>query len=158
MAASLPALRPLFARFYDKTLKYTYARYGAASGAKYAGQNDYSPAYGKGTRDQYERHGKKIDIRKSREDYELRSMNDQERFGGKQDPAYTHATEIYAEDDKARRRSQAEDSSGDPGNDYDSDEIILGRKHSIELPIQHGVAEEIQHAITKTTTVHIRRA
>lgn len=161
VAASLPALRPLFAAFYDKTLKYSY---GAASKIGYRPSNGYSPGYGQGTNRQYLRQKDTIDDDVTKTGIALHSFHDREAFSGKRDVAQTHTAEVTSNGRKKDRKiSQVDDPSGTGScNDYDSDEIILHRRYSEPQTghqYGHGIVEEVArpHAIVKTTTVQISR-
>lgn len=162
VAASLPALRPLLAKFYDKTLKYTY---GAASRVGYGPSNSYAPGYGQDINKQYLRQKNTLDdddLTKS--GIALRSFREREAFSGKRDAARIHTTEVISGRKNADRKiSHGDDLSGSgAGNDYDSDEIILQRSNSesqTNYQYSSGIAEgQVRpHGIVKTTTVQITR-
>jgi len=159
VAASLPALRPLFAAFYDKTLKYTY---GAASRTGYGQSNGYAQGYGQGN-DRYLRQKNTVDDDVTKSGITLRSYHEREAFAGKRDAARIHTTQVTSKGRKGEKSiSQADDlSGGGSGNDYDSDEIILHQSNSESQmgPYRHGVVQQVAppQGIMKTTTVHIAR-
>ncbi|KAK5937273.1 hypothetical protein PMZ80_010573 [Knufia obscura] len=171
VAASLPALRPLFAAFYDRTLKYSY---GAATRMGYGPSNGYAPGYGQGTNKQYLRHKNTMDNDLTKHGISLRSFSEREAFSGKRDAARIHTTEVTSNGRRGNRKaSPADDLSNGSGNDYDSDEIILHPTRSDSHTghqYGHGRAEEQavesqKHRITRnglrqseSITVHLIRA
>lgn len=159
MAASLPALRPLFAKFYDRTLKYTY---GAASKIGYARSDGYGAAYGKGTNNKYERQKNTVDRDQTNLSISLRSFQEREAFSGKRDGTHVHTTGVTRDGRPDRKSSQGDEASGAFSNDYDSDEIILNQKHlddNAGNKVGHDIVEDVTRSqrILKTTTVYISR-